>query len=259
MITLPPDLVPPVNSEVRKVYSLRWCLALGVLLPAIALVSSTVTSLMAGPADPNSALATGAATIGLYLALTATILAAAVFGAAGAGGEFRYRTMPVTSLFTADRDRLAAAKLLVTGAYTLAVAVVVELVAFSSLLAFGRGKFEFGTRLLTVFGTGLLAAVCWSLLGAGLGLLLRQSTGAVTLILGWLLVIEPLIWLVANGIGLGGVVTLLPGSATVATVAAGSFPDSDILAPTPAAFVVLLLWTIGIAGAGWWQLRSRDM
>ncbi|MBF6247099.1 hypothetical protein IU471_26500 [Nocardia elegans] len=90
-------------------------------------------------------------------------------------------------------------------------------------------------------------------------MLLRQSTGAVALLLGWLLVFEPLVWLVAEGMGIGGLAVLLPGSATVGTVFVGSFDDSGLFAPTPAALVVLLLWTIAVGAAGWWRLRERDL
>jgi len=154
---------------------------------------------------------------------------------------------------------MVAAKFLVTAGFALAATFVVELIAFACLLGFGRGKFDFGVRLLTVLGGGLLAAVCWSLIGAGLGLLLRTSTTAVVAMLGWLVIIEPLIWVVAKAIGFAGVVTVLPGSATVSTVAVGSFKDSDFLAPTPAALVVLILWTIATAGGAWWLLRTRDI
>jgi ABC-2 type transport system permease protein len=256
---LPAELVPAINSEVRKVTTLRWSRILGAFVPAIALVASAVTVAVAGPPDPKSDLATGAATIGLYLGLTVAIVAAGVFGAAGAGAEYRYSTMPVTALFTADRDRLASSKFLVIAGFALAMTLAVEILAFGWLVGFGRDKFDFGLRILAVLGGGLLAAACWSLIGAGLALLLRSSTSAIAVLLGWLVVIEPLIWLVAKGLGITGVVTLLPGSATIGTVAVGSFTDSGFLAPSPAAIVVLLLWTVGIGGAGWWMLRRRDL
>ncbi|WP_330250079.1 ABC transporter permease [Nocardia sp. NBC_00565] len=254
---LPPDLVPAVNSEIRKVTTLRASRLLAAFIPAIALVASTVTALLAGPADPKSNPATGAATIGLYIGLAVAIVLAGAFGAAGAGAEYRYATMPLTALFTADRDRLTAAKFLVTAGSALATTFVVELIAFACLLGFGHGKFDFGLRLLAVFGGGLLAAVCWSLIGAGLGLLLRTPTAAIAAMLGWLVIIEPLIWVVAKAVGMAGFATVLPGSATVSTVAVGSFKDSDFLAPTPAAIVVLTLWTLGIGGSAWWLLRKR--
>ncbi|WP_067864791.1 ABC transporter permease [Nocardia shimofusensis] len=259
MTTLLEELTPPVTAEVRKVMTLRWCVLLAALLPAVALVASSVTAGMAGPVDPRAQPVTGPATIGLLLAILATVLGAGAFGAAITGGEFRYGSMPLTAVFTPDRDRLAGAKLLVIAAAALAVAVVTELVALGCLFLFGRGKFDVDGRLWAILGTGLVAAVCWALIGAGLGLILRTSTGAVAALIGWLLIGEPLVWLVAKGIGLGGLATLLPGSATVGTVAVGSFEDAGIFAPTPAALVVLLLWAIASAGAGWWLLRERDL
>ncbi|WP_227996464.1 ABC transporter permease [Nocardia australiensis] len=256
--TLPADLVPTVNSEVRKVTTLRPSQILGVAVPAIAIVASAVTAVLSGPADPKSNPATGAATIGLYLGLAVAILVAGAFGAAGSGGEYRYATMPITMLFSPHRDRLVAAKLLVTAGFALAAALVVELVSMACLIGFGHDKFDIGLRLFAVLGGGLLATVCWSLIGAGLGLLLRTATGSIVVLLGWLIIVEPLVWLVVKAMGIAGFATLLPGAATVSTVAVESFPDTDLLAPTPAAIVVLLLWTIGVAGAGWWSVRQRE-
>jgi len=259
MTTLPKQLLAPVTAEVRKVLTLRWCVLLAAALPAVALVASSVTAGMAGPVDPRAQPVTGPATIGLLLAILATVLGAGVFGAASTGGEFRYGSMPLMVVSTPDRDRLAGAKLLVIAGAAVAVAVVTELVALACLFLFGRGKFEFDGRLWAMLGTGLFATVCWALIGAGLGLILRTSTGAIAVLLGWLLIAEPLVWLVTKGLGLGGLVTLLPGSATVGAVAVGSFEDAGIFAPTPAALVVLLLWTVASAGGGWWLLRDRDL
>lgn len=260
MITmLPADLTPAVNSEVRKVTTLRASRILAGLLPAVAVVATTVAAVLAGPADPTGEPATGAATIGMYLSLAAVIVAAGVFGVTGAGDEYRHHTMAVTALFTPARDRLTAAKFIVTAGCALGVAVLVELVALVCLIAFGRNKIQFDADLFASLGGGLLAAVCWSLIGTGLALLLRTKAGALAVLLGWLLIGEPLIWLIASGLGLGGAATVLPGSATIGAVAVGSFPDSDLFAPAPAAAVVLLVWGLGVGAGSWWVLRRRDI
>lgn len=71
------------------------------------------------------------------------------------------------------------------------------------------------------------------MIGAGLGLLLRAVVPAVAVLAGWLLIVEPLLWLVLQGIGIPGVAVLLPGSATISTVAVGSFPTSPFLPLAP--------------------------
>lgn len=256
---VPAELIPPVLSEYRKAVTLRYTRVLAGALVAISIMTASVTAIMAGPRDPDADPVTGTATIGLYLALFAVVVAAGAFGAAGAAGEHQHNTLVTTALFTMDRDRLAGSKYLVTAVATVAAALAVEVVAMVCLLLFGRGKFEITAALFGVLGGGLLAAACWAVIGTGLGLLLRSPALAVGAVLVWVLLAEPLLWVVTAGIGLPGVATLLPGSATLSTVLVGSFADSDLLAPTPAAIVVLLLWSVGVGAAGWWALRRAEL
>ncbi|WP_328387841.1 ABC transporter permease [Nocardia sp. NBC_00416] len=256
---VPAELIPPVLSEYRKAVTLRYTRVLAGAMIATAIVAATATALLAGLRDPEGDLVTGAATIGLYIAVFVVIVTAAVFGAAGAAGEHQHNTLVITALFTVDRDRLAGAKYLVTAAAAAAAALAVEIVAMLCLLLFGRGKFELTADLFGVLGGGVLAAACWAVIGTGIGLLLRAPAPAIGAVLVWLLLAEPLLWVVTAGIGLPGVVTLLPGSATLSTVLVGSFADSDLLAPAPAAIVVLLLWALGIGAAGWWSLRRAEL
>ncbi|WP_336085834.1 ABC transporter permease subunit [Nocardia sp. SSK8] len=256
---LPADLLPGAETEARKILAVpRVRLLLGAPV-VLALVGTLITALMSGPADPTGQPATGAATIGLYLGMIAVFTAAALLGIAATGGEYRHKTMALSVQLSPDRDRLVTAKYLVTAGFALATAVVAELVSFLVLLAAGRGKFELGWQLFEVLGAGLLVAMCWAVLGAGTGLLLRTLSGAIWLVLGWAFVLEPLIWLVAKGFGAGGMAAILPVSATVAGVSAGSFQEAEVFAPTPAALVVLVLWTAAVGAAGWWDLRTRDL
>ncbi|MET9213241.1 MULTISPECIES: ABC transporter permease subunit [unclassified Nocardia] len=256
---LPADLLPGIESEARKVVAVRPARLLLAAPVALALVGTLITALMSGPADPKGQPATGAATIGLYLGLAAVFVVAALLGIAATGGEYRRKTMALTVLFAPDRTRLVVAKFAATAAFAFAVALAAEVVSLLALLVAGRGKFDFGWQLTEVLGAGLLVALCWAVIGAGLGLLLRTFSGAVWLVLGWAFILEPLIWVVVKGFGAGGFATLLPVSATVAGVSAGSFAEAEVFAPTPAALVVLLLWTAAIGAAGWWDLRTRDL
>ncbi|MFI5719988.1 ABC transporter permease [Nocardia sp. NPDC051750] len=256
---VPAELIPPVRSEYRKAVTLRYPQVLAGLALAVAVVAPAMSAYLAGPRDPQSDPVTGTATIGLYLALFAVIIGSAVFGAAGAAGEHQHDTLVITALFTVDRDRLAGAKFLVTGLAALATGLAVEIVAVLVMLLFGRDKFEFTGSLFAVLGGGLVAAVCWAVIGTGIGLLLRSPALAIGSVLGWMLLAEPLLWVVTAGIGIPGASTLLPGSATLSTVFSGSFTDSDLIAPAPAAIVVLLLWAVGIGAASWWSLRRAEL
>ncbi|MFC4375353.1 ABC transporter permease [Nocardia halotolerans] len=256
---LPADLVPGFDAEARKVVAVSQNRLLLGAPAAVAVVATLITAVMSGPVDPDGQPVTGAASIGVYLGMLAVFVTAALLGIVATGGEYRRETMALTVLFSPDRDRLVTAKYAVTAAFALGVALIAELLSLLMLFAAGRGKFEFGWTLLEVLGAGLLVAMCWAVLGAGIGLLLRTVSSAVWLVLGWALVLEPLVWLVAKGFGMGGFAAILPVSATVAGVSAGSFDEAEVFAPTPAALVVLLLWTAAVGAAGWWDLRTRDL
>ncbi|WP_410870440.1 ABC transporter permease subunit [Nocardia sp. A7] len=256
---IPADLVPGIETEARKIVALRRTRLLLAAPIVLALVGTLVTAIMSGPVDPKGQPATGAATVGLYLGMVAVFVVAALLGIASTGGEYRHRTMALTVLFAPDRDRLVTAKYAATAAFAVAIALAAELVSFLVLLVAARGKFELGWLLIEVLAAGLLVAMCWAVLGAGIGLLLRTFSGAVWLVLGWAFALEPLIWVVAKGFGAGGFAAILPVSATVAGVSAGSFDEAEVFAPTPAALVVLLLWTAAVGAAGWWDLRNRDL
>jgi ABC-2 type transport system permease protein len=262
MLTIP---VVPVavrraaHSEIRRVTTQRS----GWLLAAVCAVIGLITALAsAGSGNaPRSSdqIATGTATIGLYLALTVAVVASAITGAQSTGGEYRYESLPLTALFTPDRNLLFGAKLGVAAAYSLILGLAAEISAGLGLLALGRDKVDFGLRLTGVLGGGLLAAICWGVIGASLGLLLRSSAIAVVAIIGWVVVAEPLIWLIVKGIGTPGFAVLLPGSATIGTVAVGSFTRSSFLAPSAVSAVILLVWTSALGTVSWWYLRKREL
>ena len=257
--TIPTEVSRAANAELRKITAIWSGRLLPPILAAIGFVVATASALRGSGPQPHQALATGTATVGLYLAITVAVGAAAIGGAVGAGDEYRYRSIGITALFTPDRDLLFGTKTGVAAIYSLVVAACAELGALVGLVAFGRGSVEFGWRLAGVFGGGLLAAACWGVIGVALGLLLRSPNLAVIAMAGWLFILEPLIWLVAKGAGIAGVVVLLPGSATIGTVAVGSFPDSPYLPPNAASAVVLVIWTVIAGAAGWWYLRTRDI
>lgn len=256
---LPADLAPALRAEFRKVLTLPGLGWGAAVVAGVALVATLASTLTADAYDPTGEPVTGAASLGLYPAFGVAALAAAVLGVLMTAGEYRHHTMAVSALFTPDRDRLAAAKLVLPAAAGMAAALLAGLLGLAVLGALGRGKAEFGLTLAGVIGGGLWSALCWGVIGAGLGLVLRNTAGALAVLLGWLLLAEPLLWLLADVGGTTWPVALMPGSATVATIALGSFTDSGFLAPTPAAYVVLALWAAALGALGWYSLRDSAL
>jgi ABC-2 type transport system permease protein len=187
------------------------------------------------------------------------ILFAGIFGAVNAGSDYRHKTLTPTFLVGPRRDGVVASKLVVTVAVGLGYGVLAEAASLICMSLFGGGRVQWSVTLLAVLAAGLIATVCWSLIGAGLGLLLTSPIGAALALVAWYLVGEVTVSMVSAGFGFQRLGGLLPGGATLATVAVGSLDDSDVFVAWPAAPVLLLVWTALFAGAGWWATRTRDV
>ena len=122
----------------------------------------------------------------------------AVMAAASITGEFGFNTIRPTLSAVPSRTRVAAAKAIVLLVVTAVVQGTVILVgAFvGKAVAEGRGStIDFGERSSLVpalVGTVVLAMLL-SLFGLGIGLLLRSTPGAISLIVLWPLLIESLV------------------------------------------------------------------
>ncbi|KAA0022533.1 ABC transporter permease [Antrihabitans cavernicola] len=247
-------------AEIRKVTTLKFWWAL--LIPPL-IVGLFASAIYAGIADETGDLgddfATGIASVGLYFALAWVVLFAGVFGAINAGTEYRHKTLTPTFLTASGRDGVIAAKLLVTAGFALGYGVIVELASLICMVAFGGDRLDVNGTLFQAFTVGLVAVVCWSLIGAGLGLLMASPTGAALMLVAWYVVGELTVSLVASGMGLKGFGSILPGSATIATVALGELDGDSGFADWPLAPILMLAWTVALAGSGWWATRQRDI
>lgn len=261
LTAVPDSVLRAANSEVRKVTSVRLSWTVGGGLVVFGVLAFAVMGIVAqdGAAGRDQFMFTvGWAAHLAAAALLAAVVAAAVLGAVAAGAEYRYRSLPVTAMFTPDRNLLLGSKLAVAAGFSLAIVLVLELLGGAALLLFGRDRVPFGGELFAVFGGVALAAVCWSIIGASLGFILRSPVLAMAAVLG-AVVIEPLIWITGRAIGFGGFASILPISATIGAITDGHYAKGAFIAPTPAAMAVLLVWTAASVGAAWWFLTSRDL
>ncbi|MCU1643610.1 MAG: hypothetical protein JWN03_3885 [Nocardia sp.] len=262
LTAVPDSVLRAANSEVRKVTSLRMNRRLAAVAAGVGLVAFAVLGMVFQEADASHKHtfigAVGWAAVAAAGALLLAVVLAAAFGAVSSGSEYRYGTLAVNAQFTPDRNLLLGSKLAVAGGFSLAVVLVMEILGGAALALFGRDRVQLGGELFAVLGGAALAAVCWSVIGAALGFILRSPVQAMVAMLG-VVIIEPLVWLTARAVGFAGFATLLPLSATVGTMTDGSYAKSDFIAPTPAAIAVLILWTAGAVAAAWWILTTRDL
>lgn len=248
-----------VTAELRKVLTLRFWWALVLAPIVVALFAGSIYAALAdglGPVDTD--LSTEAVSIGMVVAIGGAALFAGFFGAVTAGTEFRHRTLTPTFLTTRGRDRVLAAKLAVVALFGLGYAVAVEVVALACMVVFGGESFEVTPAILGMLGSGLLATVAWSLIGAGLALLVASPTGAVVALAIWYPVGELVTIATLTGMGAEPVARLFPGAATWSTVVSPA-GEVDGFLPWPAAATTLCAWAAATAGLGWWTSRGRDV
>ncbi|MFC9786195.1 ABC transporter permease [Rhodococcus sp. NPDC127528] len=249
-----------LTSELRKVTTLRFWWALVLAPLAVALFAASIYAAMADGIDSfGSDLSSGAASVGLFVSVASVVLFAGLFGALNAGTEFRHSTLTPTFLTARGRDGVVAAKLIVTAGFGAAYTLLVEIVAVACMVAFAGDGFDLTGSVLAMLGAGLLAGVAWSLIGAGLGLLLRSSIGAAIALVVWYPMGELIVTAILFGLGAQSLPQWLPGAATWATIAADSAAGIDGFAPWLSAAAALIGWAALAAGLGWWTTRSRDV
>jgi ABC-type transport system involved in multi-copper enzyme maturation permease subunit len=137
---------------------------------------------------------------------------------------------------------------LVAAAYTL-LSVLIVWLARSNPTPTTRTFVEAGLWVL-------LAATTTFCLALGLGSVLGSRAAAISVLLAWLLVVQPILRSIhAFGVGREA----LPAVALdkIAPVTIGDQHD-QIPMSTAAAVLVIVLWAVVPLLAGWWRIRTRD-
>lgn len=186
-----------------------------------------------------------------------------VIGAAGITSEFGFGTIRPTFAATPRRWMVIVAKAVVT----LVMALVVE--AIVVVVAYGAGAAILGGRDATVdlstAGAGALAsligvvlfAAIVSLLGYGLGLLMRSTPAAVSVLILWPLLVENILTLLLGRIGLDHPQKWMPYSAGFSL----GYPDAGVDADTLGRVMGGLYFfavTVAITAIGAVLVQRRD-
>ncbi|MBX7431985.1 ABC transporter permease [Mycobacterium sp. Y57] len=181
-----------VNAERIKLTTLRSPM---VSAGAAAALSLALAALQAANRGPYSALsapdaALGAAVFGVPVLMVVSAMTLTT--------EYRTQMVRTTLLATPDRTRVLCAKAVVSAVFC---AVVAALTALGSIVVAGLAAEPGAARQLTLGQLGVwrttaaigLYAALAAVLAVGVAALVRHTAGAVTLLLLWPLLVEPLL------------------------------------------------------------------
>ena len=246
-----------IKSEWIKLRTVRANVVLIILAISVPLAISVLTAIFADlkfneSSDVFSAVVLGPTYICAFLA--------GVLGVLGIGQEYRHNTIRVTFAAQPKRSIVLTAKCIVNGLFGLFIGLATPLLCFgiSGLILKARdvnlSLLDPGVNLIALIGQGLFAGMI-TLMGFGLGCIMRQPAGAIPTLLLW-----PLI---AEGILTGVLDAIWPGSWKWLPFRAGfrlGFAydtESEFLSRAGSGFY-FLAWTAAVVAFGWWMAERRD-
>ena len=192
-----------VRAERIKLTSTRapwWCIAAVVVLGlGIAGLIALVTRGAGGVADQPEGAATdgsfdqsSAASVYLIGVNFFGVVILMIMAVLGVTTEFRFGTIRTSFLATPRRQNVLCAKALVYVALTFVVVVPLSLCSALLVKALnGSAGLDLGSEhvIRQIWGTAVWAALC-VIVGIGVGAIVRQTAGAVSVVLVWMLVLE---------------------------------------------------------------------
>ena len=251
-------MISTLRSEWIKLRTVRMNWVLAAIAVAFPLVITVLTTLLVDNDDMNSGdvvgLVTGTSVV--------TGMLLGVIGAAGITGEFGFGTIRPTFAATPKRSRVIVAKAIVTvvvGAVVEAVMVAICFGIGSAILNSRGGDISLGGadgEQAALIGIVCFAAIV-SLLGLGVGLLIRSTPAAVAVLILWPLVGEGLIGALLSAAGVDNAFKWLPYQAgfNLGNPDAGQTTDSLGRWTGGLYFFVV---TAVIAAVGAWSTSTRD-
>ena len=257
-----------VRSELTKILSTRlwWGLLIGVVLYTViqSAASAAFAGLDPGAGQPTTPGLESPETLrGIYAAaaFSGAYIFALVIGVTGMTGEYRYETATPTFLATPRRVRVVVSKAIAHLVVGIGYCVVAVLSAFlaGGLVVLIRGN-DLGLGspgLWRAVALAVLAVGLWTLVGIGIGTLIRNQVAALLVAVAVTFLVEPLVSVGLYAADLEEVGKFLPSTAS-----------SAVTSP-PAVFGELLPWWAGalvlggyavlFAAMGVWLSVRRDV
>ncbi|CCG04808.1 ABC transporter permease [Blastococcus saxobsidens] len=188
-----------VRAEWTKLFTTRVWIGLLIGAVALAVLSTVLLTAFAGDSQGGVGIPPVGTPTFEQLALAGpanSVVLMLVLGVIGMTQEYRHRTATPTFLTTPHRGQVVIAKLVAYALVAVPFAVVVTAVNYAVLAVFAgsRGNVPAltGDNLRVVL-TSALALVIYTVIGVGLGALIRNQIGAIVGALVYLFVIEALI------------------------------------------------------------------
>ncbi|MFT4230603.1 MAG: ABC transporter permease [Microbacterium sp.] len=225
------SLVAASRSELTKQFSVAAWWVLALILVVYVGFTATALAWALAVAASGAALPGGETGIGdeqlapfLYsLAASIGYVFPVIVGTLIVTSELRHQTLTPTFLATPRRGLVLAAKLLsgVVLGLLFAVLSLVSTVAPAAALLAGYGLDPALTAGDTwaLLGRIVLALVLWTLVGVGIGTLVRNQVAAIVIVLAFTQFVEPIVRLASASVeGLRDATAYLPGAAGDALV-----------------------------------------
>jgi hypothetical protein len=243
-----------VASERIKLATARSSVVLAVLAAAVPLALGVLVAVSI-PTDVSVSDDTIANRYNFAIAgLSTSHVLLAVLGALLIGSEYRNNTIRVTLAAEPRRLRVHGAKIVVMGVVGVLIGIAATLSSFfaaSAILgARGHGVSVSDPGVLRALCGAVLVAGLYALVGLGVGTIVRATAGAITILVVWPVIVEPILTGFLPSVG-----KYFPFSA--ATAAASPNGTKDVLNPY-AGGAIFLVFTVVLLIAGGAALSARD-
>lgn len=248
-------------TKIRSVRSTVWTLALlAVSFPGFTalLVGLTVAEWDSMTEQDRALAASDPAAVILGSGFLISQPAICVLGVMVIASEYSTGMIRASLLAVPRRLPMLAAKAAVLGLLVLVVSVVIAFVSFfiGAPMLEGKVAVSLGDPgvLRAVVGTGLYLSML-SLFSLAIGALVRHTAAGITGVIGFVLVLAPLVQLLPGKVG-EYMHSYLPTEAGILIGQAEQAPD-DLLTPWQG-FGVFFLWTAVLLAAAAFLLKRRD-
>lgn len=228
-------MIRSLRSEALKVTTTRiwWVLGL-VLFGYVGITAGGMAALFSAEVPTGGQPIPQAAVPSLVYSLATSVgyVFPILFGALAATGEFRHQTLTPTFLATPRRSVVLGAKSLVSAGWG-AVYGLVGLLAAAGigalvLAAMGHATLLDESDTWAMLGRSLLAMTLWSVIGTGLGVLVRNQVVVIVTVLAFTQFVQPLLIMAGTfWEWSAAIVRFLPGAASDALVGASIFSIAE--------------------------------